>query len=144
MSRAGKVSTDQLAANPRGFVYLARSSGATVALLRSLIKTTRPTIVWSQWSGYLKKGGPVPSFCAEHGIDPIIIHSGGHAHPDDLADLARRLQPHAVVPIHTEASSQFSSFISNVRVVKDGEAVDVASLIADHNKPGGVVSQNSG
>ena len=133
MSRAGKVTAEQLAANPRGFVYLARSSRATVDLLRYLARTTRPTVVWSQWSGYLKKDGPVPSFCDENGIEPYIIHSGGHAHPEDLADLARRLHARAVVPIHTEAAPQFADFIQNVRVVNDGEAVEVASLIADYD-----------
>jgi hypothetical protein len=133
MSRAGKVSSEQLAANPRGFVYLARSSRATVDLLRYLTHTARPTVVWSQWSGYLKKGGPVPGFCDENGIEPYIIHSGGHAHPEDLADLARRLHVKAVVPIHTEAAQQFDDFIQNVRVVNDGEAVEVASLIAGND-----------
>jgi ribonuclease J len=133
MSRAGKVTSEQLAANPSGFIYLARSSGATVALLRYLARTTRPTVVWSQWSGYLAKGGPVPRFCAELGISPIVIHSGGHAHPGDLAYLASRIHPRAVVPIHTEAASQFSAFIPNVQVVNDGEAVEVASLIADYD-----------
>jgi ribonuclease J len=133
MSRAGKVTAEKLAANPRGFVYLARSSRATVALLGYLLHTTCPTVVWSQWSGYLAKGGPVPLFCTEHGIEPFIIHSGGHAHPEDLADLASRLHPRAVVPIHTEAASQFAAFIPNVRVVNDGEAVEVASLIADYD-----------
>jgi len=128
MSRAGKVTSQQLAANPSGFVYLARSSGATVTLLRYLMRTAYPTIVWSQWKGYLAKGGPVPRYCAEVGIDPIVIHSGGHAHPEDLANLASRLHPRAVVPIHTEAASQFSAFIPNVQIVTDGKAVDVASL----------------
>jgi ribonuclease J len=133
MSRAGKVTAEQLAANPRGFVYLARSSGATVALLRYLARTARPTVVWSQWSGYLKKDGPVKRFCDETGIVPYPIHSGGHAHPGDLAVLARRLHAKAVVPIHTEAASRFADFISNVREVDDGEAVDVATLIAGHD-----------
>ena len=53
------------------------------------------------------------------------------AHPEDLADLARRLHPKAVVPIHTEAASQFAAFIQNVRVVNDGEAVEVGALISD-------------
>ncbi len=141
MSRAGKVSLEQLAANPSGFVYLARSSGATVKLLRSLARTTRPTVVWSQWSGYLKKGGPVPSFCDNYGIEPYIIHSGGHAHPEDLADLARRLHARAVVPIHTEASSQFAAFIPNVRVVHDGEAVEVASLTDDYDIRTGLLAE---
>ena len=90
MSRAGKVTAEQLTENPGGFVYLARSSGATVALLRYRTRKTRPTVVLSQWSGYLKKSGPVPRFCDEHGIEPLVIHSGGHAHPRDLADLASR------------------------------------------------------
>ena len=123
-----------MAANPRGFVYLARSSRATVDLLRYLARTACPTVVWSQWSGYLKKDGPVPSFCDENGIEPYIIHSGGHAHPEDLADLARRLHARAVVPIHTEGAPQFADFIQNVRVVNDGEPVEVASLIADYDR----------
>ncbi len=131
MSRAGKVTAEQLAANPGGFIYIARSSRATVDLLRYLARTTRPTIVWSQWRGYLKKDGPVPRFCDENGIEPYVIHSGGHAHTEDLADLARRLHARAVVPIHTEAASQLANFISNVREINDGEAVEVAPLIAD-------------
>ena len=42
MSRAGKVTSEQLAANPSGFVYLARSSGATVDLLRYLATYDAP------------------------------------------------------------------------------------------------------
>jgi len=128
MSRAGKVSADQLAADPRRFVYLARASRATVSLLRVLARTTQPTVVWSQWRGYLAKGGPIPRFCAERGIVPLVLHSGGHAHPDDLADLARRVRPRAVVPIHTESASQFASFLPNVRVVTDGDPVEVVAL----------------
>jgi ribonuclease J len=105
---------------------------ATVNLLRYLMRTTRPTIVWSQWGGYLKKGGAVPRFCDEYGIEPVLIHSGGHAHPEDLVNLVARLRPKAVVPIHTEAAYQFKELMPNVnvRVANDGEAVAVASLIA--------------
>lgn len=131
MSRAGKVTSEQLAANPGRFVYLARSSGATVALLRYLARATRPTVVWSQWSGYLAKGGPVQHFCDENGLCPLVLHSGGHAHPADLATLVSRLRPKAVVPIHTAAASQFMAYLPDVRAVMDGEAVEVASLIAD-------------
>ena len=131
MSSAGKrkVTAEQLAADPGDFVYLARGSGATVALLRFLIRTAKPTIVWSQWSGYLKKGGPIPTFCAEHGVEPLLIHSGGHAHPEDLAELVRHLMPKVVVPIHTEAAAQFAQIMPNVHVIDDGEAVEISSLI---------------
>jgi ribonuclease J len=129
MSRTAKVKSEQLAANPTGFVYLARSSGATAALLRFLAKTSRPTVVWSQWSGYLKKGGAVPRFCEEKGIEPLLIHSGGHAHPEDLANLTSRLHPRVVIPIHTEAAEQFARLMPNVRVLEDGETAEIALLI---------------
>ena len=128
MARASKVSAEQLAANPRGFVYLARSSPATVNLLTHLKQTPYPTILWSQWKGYLEKSGPIQNFCVKHGITPSVIHSGGHARPEDLAELARRIQPRAVIPIHTEAAAQFENFIPNVRVVNDGEALDLNVL----------------
>ena len=132
MSGAGKrkVTAEQLAAEPGAFVYLARASGATVALLRHLAGTAAPTIVWSQWEGYLRKGGPVPTFCAEKEIEPLLVHSGGHAHPEDLAELVQCLGPRAVVPIHTEAAARFGELMPNVRPVNDGEAVEVGSLAA--------------
>jgi len=131
MSGAGerKVTTQQLVADPGAFVYLARASRATVALLGRLMAGTVPTIVWSQWSGYLKKGGPVPAFCEKHGMEPLLIHSGGHAHPEDLARLVRCLAPKAVVPIHTEAAAQFPEIMPNVCMVDDGETVEIDSLM---------------
>jgi ribonuclease J len=130
MSRDRKVETKDLAAEPGRFVYLARSNGATAALLKKLGSYVRPAVVWSQWSGYLKKGGAVPRYCGENGIKIDTIHSGGHAHPEDLASLVKRMQPKAVVPIHTEAAAQFSKLMPNVRLVNDHVAVEIASLIA--------------
>jgi hypothetical protein len=131
MSGAGrrKVSAEQLAARPSDFVYLARPSGATAKLLRSLAETTEPTILWSQWAGYLKKGGAIPAFCAERGIEPLLVHSGGHAHPEDLATLVRRMGPKVVVPIHTEAAGLFAALMPNVRLLEDGVTAEVGELV---------------
>jgi phage FluMu protein gp41 len=46
-----------------------------------------------------------------------------------------------LMPIHTEAASQFAAFIPNLRVVTDGEAVEVASLIADHDIRTGLLAE---
>ncbi|MDZ4179966.1 MAG: hypothetical protein U1E29_12170, partial [Coriobacteriia bacterium] len=128
MSRAAKVSVEQMKAEPNRYVCLARSSAATVALLRKLESATEPVIVWSQWSGYLSRGGPVPRYCADRGITPRVIHSGGHAHPDDLRELVRRLNPKVIVPIHTEAARVFPEMLPRVRIVPDGHAVMVRRL----------------
>jgi ribonuclease J len=129
MARAAKVTSEQMAEDPSRFVYLARSSGATIALLRHLSKDQIPTIVWSQWSGYLKKSGAVIRFCEKHKIKPVLMHSGGHAHPEDLANLVNRLSPSVVVPIHTEAASRFTELMPSVRGVDDGEAADISLMI---------------
>ena len=142
MSRAGKVSVDQMAAAPGKFVYLARANGATAALLLKLGKTANPVIIWSQWSGYLKKGGAFLEFCEKNDIKPIQIHSGGHAHPEDLVRLVSRLRPGVVVPIHTEAAAKFKDLMPNVREVEDGKAVDIASLLPELSG-GNIVSQKA-
>jgi ribonuclease J len=131
MSRDRKVETKHLAAEPDRFVYLARSNGATAALLKKLGSSVRPTVVWSQWSGYLKKGGAVPRFCDEHGIKIDTIHSGGHAHPEDLVRLVSRLQPGLVVPIHTEAAAKFKDLMPNVVQIEDGKVVEIGSLLTE-------------
>jgi len=129
MSRAGKVSKEQLAENPVHFVYLARSSRTTAELLKRLPMDPRPAIAWSLWSGYLKKPSVFVQYCQEHDLQIIPIHSGGHAHPEDLAELVKRMKPRVVVPIHTEAASRFSDIMPNVRVLRDGAMTSVASLL---------------
>lgn len=131
MSRDGKVSKEQLAGAPSKFVYLARSNRPTAELLRHLVKTTRPSVVWSQWRGYLRKAGPVQDFCRENHIRMRTIHSGGHAHPADLNSLVGRLRPGVVVPIHTEAASKYQEIMPGVpvKVTTDGKPVDIASLL---------------
>ncbi|MBA4389305.1 MAG: MBL fold metallo-hydrolase [Verrucomicrobia bacterium] len=126
MSRAAKVKTEQMSAEPGRFVYLARASGSTTLLLRALERSGLPKIVWSQWKGYLERGGAVPRFCEERGIGVEVIHSGGHAHPEDLVEMVRMIQPKLIVPIHTEAGSSFGDLFQNVEIVGDGESLAIA------------------
>lgn len=129
MSRAAKVTTEQIEADPSGFVYLARGSAATVSLLRRLTRSMDPVLVWSQWAGYLERGGPIQKFCSDNGIQPILIHSGGHASPSDLADIIRRMQPKVVVPIHSESPERFSELFPRVVQVADRKTIDLGELI---------------
>ena len=130
MSRDRKVETKHLAAEPGRFVYLARSNGATAALLKKLGKEANPFVVWAQWRGYLNKGGAFLEFCGENHLKPLPIHSGGHAHPEDLVSLVRRLRPGVVVPIHTESAAKFKDLMPNVVEIEDGKVVEVASLFS--------------
>ena len=131
MARRAKVRSEELFANPGRFAYLARSNAATVALLRYLEAARPSVVVWSQWGGYLDKGGAIADWCRECGREPLRIHSGGHATPADLAMLASKIRARAVVPVHTFAAHEFEELVDRVVRLDDGSTVAVKELGRD-------------
>jgi ribonuclease J len=83
--------------------------------------------IWSQWHGYLDReaGSPSLDFCRKHGIPLVEHHTSGHAGLDDLRKLVVALDPHRVVPIHTEAPESFAKHFQNVELHTDGEEWEV-------------------
>ena len=130
MSRAAKVTTEQLVAQPERFVLAARSSIPTVNLLNRLHEPSRTAVVWSLWKGYWSRPNPLRSFCETHGIDPLFIHTGGHAAQEDLQRLAAAVAPRAVVPIHTQHAARFDDLFSRVMQVPDGAPVEISEFVA--------------
>ncbi len=128
MARRAKVRSEELFADPGGFAYLARSNAATVGLLRYLESARPSVVVWSQWGGYLDKGGAIADWCLECGREPLRIHSGGHATPGDLAVLAGKIGARVVVPVHTFAPAEFGSRMVSAVMMDDGCAVAVTEL----------------
>jgi ribonuclease J len=129
MSKASKISKDQLIAEPGSYLLMARSNQATVALLSRLTEPANVAVVWSMWKGYWERNNPLKTFCAAHGIEPRFIHSGGHAHPEDLLHLVGAVHPRVVVPIHTQSAAAFADLIPRVIPIDDGVAAEVSDLI---------------
>jgi ribonuclease J len=130
MSRASKISKDQLIAESGAYLLMARSNRATVALLSSLPKPEDVSVVWSMWKGYWERANQLKIYCEAHAIEPLFIHSGGHAHPDDLQRLVDAVHPGAVVPIHTENAAMFAGIFPGVVRVGDGVPVEVPDLVS--------------
>ncbi|MGO6943433.1 MBL fold metallo-hydrolase [Rhizobium johnstonii] len=91
-----------------------------LALARAL---TGASAVWSQWDGYLKEeaGIKFQEACRVASVDFEIIHTSGHADPQDLQRFAEAMKAKKLVPIHTFQPDQFEGLFANVARVVDGE-----------------------
>lgn len=104
MRDKGKVSSDDLAADPGRYLMCARASGRTVALLNH-VGPQLVELVWSMWSGYWNREGCIVRNMAEReGVTARFVHSGGHAWPEDLKRLAKTIDAKETVWVHTEAT----------------------------------------
>jgi ribonuclease J len=85
-------------------------------------------VFWSQWDGYLGAGGTgamLKSDCERRGIPFETIHTSGHASPGDLKRLAAAISPARLIPIHTFEREQFPDLFENVKLINDGEWIEV-------------------
>ena len=57
--------------------------------------------------------------------DLIPIHTSGHIFVQDIAEFVRQVNPRLLVPIHTRAPEAFQGVFAPVRVLKDGETLEV-------------------
>jgi ribonuclease J len=52
-------------------------------------------------------------------------HASGHASPDHLRWMIEQIDPDVIVPVHTENQGWFVESFENVKMLKDGQSVDV-------------------
>jgi len=104
MAREAKVSTAQLAAEPARFLAVVRSNAPTLRVLDALPDPSNSAVVWSMWGGYWDKDIHLRPWCEKRSVEPLSIHSGGHAHPRDLQRLITALNPRELKWVHTEAN----------------------------------------
>jgi len=75
-------------------------------------------LIYSLWKGYFDKE---KAFWDKNKVPVHFIHTSGHAFVDDLKRFADALNPQFIIPIHTEYSSKYSTYFSQlVKQVKDG------------------------
>ncbi|MDR0823845.1 MAG: hypothetical protein LBN74_02045 [Prevotella sp.] len=90
----------------------------------------RGKIIYSMWTGYLKgdaQNDRLVEFLAPYKFE--VLHTSGHASPEDLRTLYETLQPkHGLIPIHTDAPELFSDIAGEkLTLLEDGEQFDVLS-----------------
>jgi len=82
--------------------------------------------VYSMWKGYLDHREPLKKlkeWAEDHGIPFKFLHTTGHAQITDLQQLAKRLSPQRLIPIHSDHPELFSKHFENVHRLEDGEVL---------------------
>ncbi len=104
MADEGRVSSEQLAEGPGRYLLVARGSYGVTKLL-DRIGAQRVVLVWSMWGGYWERDGCAMREWAEREeIEAHLVHSGGHAWPEDLDRLAAAIDAKQNVPVRADAS----------------------------------------
>ncbi len=81
------------------------------------------TLIYSLWEGYLPESKP---FWDKEQVPILKIHTSGHAFIEELQEFVREINPKYVIPFHTfHPERYFEYFGSNIKLVKDKEAVEL-------------------
>ncbi len=126
--QAARIEMPQILARPQNYVMAFRGS----MLDGDFGGTLPPGVVClhSRWEGYLEKPDAQPWLQAlerAHG-KLVQLHTSGHILPQDIVGFVNSLHPRTVIPVHTFVPEEFAATLSNVRVLRDGEQVDLAEL----------------
>jgi ribonuclease J len=80
-------------------------------------------LVYSQWWGYFENER---EFWTTHGIEPIPVHTSGHALVSDLQALAQALRPRIILPVHTRHPEAYPAlFGEKALVLPDGQSLEI-------------------
>ena len=105
--------------------YLIKDSFAVRNKFAADKNLTDATLAYSMWDGYLKDDEKLRSFWEENKMPIIHVHTSGHAHIADLKKFAEALNPKWIIPIHTFEADKFPGLFQNVKLLKDGEELDI-------------------
>lgn len=84
---------------------------------------TNTVLIYSMWEGYLPESKP---FWDKQQVPILKIHTSGHAFIEELQEFVRAINPGSVIPFHTfQPERYFEYFGSNIKLVKDREAVEL-------------------
>jgi ribonuclease J len=120
-----RMGMEEIRSNPSQYVMIFRPS-----MLESDFGGILPTgtrCLYSRWTGYLHRPDWLPvrtALSAAEG-DLIEVHTSGHIHSADIADMVRQIDAKLVIPVHTFEPERFQSIATNVRILKDGETLEL-------------------
>ena len=101
MADQGRVSSDQLAAEPGRYLMCSRGNYGVTTLLDK-VGAGNVVLIWSMWGGYWERGGAMPEWAEREGVEMHLVHSGGHAWPEDLHRLTEAIGAKESVWVHTD------------------------------------------
>jgi len=126
IARSGSgIKMDRLIAERKNILMLAKANSLLPKVLTRLPKLDDLTIIWSMWTGYLTGEDILSKLCDELTLKIVQIHTSGHAPIKDLKRLANAINPQFLIPIHTFHPHDYEQFGMPVRILKDGETMEL-------------------
>ncbi len=125
MGRAGDqgIKWETVRSQPKKYVAMFRDSMLDDHLQHGTLTNAR--VIYSMWSGYLSddRNKRVIAATEQAGGSMTVLHSGGHAYPEDLVRLVRAMAPKCVVPMHTLAPEEFEAFGLSTAILEEGHCL---------------------
>jgi ribonuclease J len=104
MSTQGRISTEELTEAPGRYLMCTRGSYGVTKLF-DRVGSQNVVLVWSMWSGYWERDGcAMRQWTAREEVEAHLVHSGGHAWPEDLRRLAAAIAAKQTVWVHTDCA----------------------------------------
>lgn len=110
----------------KGMVMLVRPG--FMADIKRFVDLNRATWIYSMWLGYFERSQSLQklkSFLLEQGVHYEYLHTSGHASLNDLKEFVRKLSPQMTIPIHSFHPEQFHDLFANVKMIADGEEINI-------------------
>lgn len=120
-----RIGMDEIRSNPSRYVMLFRPSMLDSDFGGTLPSDTR--CLYSRWSGYLDSPDwqPVKEALENARGDLIESHTSGHILYDDITSLVNQIKAKMVIPIHTFEPEKFTAFSACVKLLANGETLDL-------------------
>lgn len=109
---------------PNYVMFVKESMINDIRLLKQKGSIKNACLIYSMWSGYIKKSESLRNFldeCNEMGITILNIHTSGHADKTAMEKLNEICDPNKTVIIHTEDKTNGFNIFKNVQDLKDNE-----------------------
>ncbi|MCF7922504.1 MAG: hypothetical protein K9M55_07370 [Candidatus Marinimicrobia bacterium] len=131
-----RIKVEEIIQDPGKYVFMARSNRLIELLIKRFSSTEGMHIIWSLWSGYLNppehtsyKPSPIKLLAEKYNIPITHIHTSGHAGKNDIVKLIEGINPHTIIPIHTEVPEAFLDLDSRTRLLEDGVEYEMRELL---------------
>lgn len=118
-----KIELPEISRDRNKILMLARDNSVFPLFLNKIKDVAGAKIAYSMWDGYLTQ--EFKAFCKCKGLVIEYIHASGHAIPDDLKIFAGSLKPKALIPIHTFHAEKYKELFNNVKLLEDGEVLEL-------------------
>ncbi|MHB8846134.1 MAG: MBL fold metallo-hydrolase RNA specificity domain-containing protein [Nitrospirota bacterium] len=126
--RPNGVNWESLSRNQARIVMIARTSTREEIFSRGYFDLSQASWVYSLWKGYLKPGSDLQTMKDEfkkNGTAIEEIHTSGHATVSTLKKFVGSLNPHKVIPVHTEQPASYKDLMENVITMEDGTPLTI-------------------